>query len=110
MDFKTPAVHSDEAAEGKIHLMFLAGILRNRLLQISRKIKVETKNKRNFTVPGIIDQLEMIECTRTPQNTYSRRYALTARQKNILNALDMSDKSIDDEISSFNLKMAGNNE
>ena len=110
MDFKTPAVHSDEAAEGKIHLMFLAGILRNRLLQISRKIKVETRNKRNFTVPGIIDQLEMIECTRTPQNTYSRRYALTARQKNILNALDMSDKSIDDEISSFNLKMAGNNE
>ena len=108
MDFKTPAVHSDEAAEGKIHLMFLAGILRNRLLQISRRIKVETKNKRSFTVPGIIDQLEMIECTRTPQNTYSRRYALTARQKIILNALGMSDQSIDNEITSFNLKMAGN--
>ena len=108
MDFKTPAVHSDEAAEGKIHLMFLAGILRNRLLQISRRIKVETKNRRSFTVPGIIDQLEMIECTRTPQNTYSRRYALTARQKTILNALGMSEQSIDNEITSFNQKMAGN--
>ncbi len=108
MDFKTPAVHSEEATEGKIHLMFLAGIMRNRLLQISRRIKVETKNRRSFTVPGIIDQLEMIECTRTPQNTYSRRYALTARQKIILNALGMSDQSIDNEITSFNLKMAGN--
>ena len=110
MDFKTPAVHSDEAAEGKIHLMFLAGILRNRLLQISRRIKVETKNRRSFTVPGIIDQLEMIECTRTPQNTYSRRYALTARQKTILNALGMSEQSIDNEITSFNQKMAGNDD
>ena len=110
MDFKTPAVHSDEAAEGKIHLMFLAGILRNRLLQISRRIKVETKNRRSFTVPGIIDQLEMIECTRTPQNTYTRRYALTARQKTILNALGMSEQSIDNEITSFNQKMAGNDD
>ncbi len=110
MDFKTLAVHSDEAAEGKIHLMFLAGILRNRLLQISRRIKVETKNRRSFTVPGIIDQLEMIECTRTPQNTYTRRYALTARQKTILNALGMSEQSIDSEITSFNQKMAGNND
>ena len=110
MDFKTPAVHSDEAAEGKIHLMFLAGILRNRLLQISRRIKAETKNRRSFTVPGIIDQLEMIECTRTPQNSYSRRYALTARQKTILNALGMSEQSIDNEITSFNQKMAGNND
>ena len=108
MDFKTPAVHSDEAAEGKIHLMFLAGILRNRLLQISRGIKVETKNKRSFTVPGIIDQLEMIECTRNPHNTYTRRYALTSRQKTILNALGMSDQSIDNEIISFNQKITGN--
>ena len=108
MDFKTPAVHSDEAAEGKIHLMFLAGILRNRLLQISRRIKVETKNKRSFTVPGIIDQLEMIECTRNPHNTYTRRYALTSRQKTILNALGMSDQSIDNEIISFNQKITGN--
>ena len=110
MDFKTPAVHSDEAAEGKIHLMFLAGILRNRLLQISRRIKVETKNKRSFTVPGIIDQLEMIECTRNPHNTYTRRYALTSRQKTILNALGMSEQSIDNEITSFNQKMAGNDD
>ena len=108
MDFKTPAVHSDEVAEGKIHLMFLAGILRNRLLQISRRIKVETKNKRSFTVPGIIDQLEMIECTRNPHNTYTRRYALTSRQKTILNALGMSDQSIDNEIISFNQKITGN--
>ena len=108
MDFKTPAVHSDEAAEGKIHLMFLAGILRNRLLQISRRIKVETKNKRSFTVPGIIDQLEMIECTRNPHNTYTRWYALTSWQKTILNALGMSDQSIDNEIISFNQKITGN--
>ncbi len=77
-------------------------------MQISRRIKVETKNKRSFTVPGIIDQMEMIECTRNPHNTYTRRYALTSRRKTILNALGISDQSIDNEIISFNQKITGN--
>ena len=42
--------------------------------------KQETGNKRNVTVPGSIDQLEMIECARSAQGCYRRRYALTANR------------------------------
>ena len=72
MDAHALGVHSEQAIASKIHLLFLAGILRNRLLQASRAIKQETGNKRNFTVPGILDQLEMIECTRSAQGLYRR--------------------------------------
>ena len=65
----------------------------------------KTGNKRNFTVPGIIDQLEMIECTRTAQNYYRRRYALTDHQKIIFNALGITEVELDQEVSTFNTRM-----
>ncbi|MBR4741701.1 MAG: hypothetical protein IK079_02220 [Desulfovibrio sp.] len=90
----------------KFTLFFLAGILRNRLLQTSRDIKQETGNKRNFIIPGILDQLEMIECTRSAQGCYCRRYALTAKQKIILKALGITEVELDLEVSNFNTRVA----
>ena len=106
MDVHAFSVHSEDVLAGKIHLLFLAGILRNRLLQTSRNIKQETGNKRNFTVPGIIDQLEMIECTRSSQGCYRRRYALTAKQKIIFKALGFTEVELDQEVSTFNARVA----
>lgn len=105
MDIHALGVHSEQALAGKIHLLFLAGILRNRLLQASRTIKQETGNKRNFTVTGIIDQLEMIECTRSAQGSYRRRYALTAKQKTIFNALGFTEAELDQEVADFNVRV-----
>ena len=105
MDVRSLGVHSDMALAGKIHVLFLAGILRNRLLQASRAIKQETGNKRNFTVPGILDQLEMIECTRSPQGVYRRRYALTAKQKIIFSTLGFTEAELDQEVASFNTRV-----
>ena len=105
MDIHALGVHSEQVLAGKIHVLFLAGILRNRLLQASRAIKQETGNKRNFTVTGIIDQLEMIECTRSAQGSYRRRYALTAKQKTIFNALGFTEAELDQEVADFNVRV-----
>ena len=107
MDVRSLGVHSSFTLAGKVHLLFLSGILRNRLLQVSRAIKQETGNKRNFSVPGILDQLEMIECTQSAQRVYRRRYALTAKQKTIFNALGYTEAELDQEVASFNLKSLG---
>ena len=111
MDFETPAgcsIHAREALSGKLHLMFLSAILWQRLTEIGRRIQAETESPSGFTAPEIINELEMIACSRASQNAYIRRYALTPRQKTVLKALGLSEQSIDREISSFNLKIAGN--
>ena len=101
MDFDTPSVHSDKALVSKIHLMFLSAIIWNRLLQISRDIKQECNNKKDFTVLGIIDQLEAIECIRKSSSGYFRNYALTAKQKKILERLAITESDIDVAINNF---------
>lgn len=101
MDFDTPGVHSDKTLISKIHLMFLSAIIWNRLLQISRAIKTKTSNRKDFTVPGIIDQLESIECIRKNTSGYLRKYALTAKQKLILEQLSITEQDIDTAINKF---------
>lgn len=105
MDMKTPAVHSEEAMQGKFHVMFLAAVLRNSMLQASRSIKLATKNRRDFTVTGMIDQLEAVECTRAVSEQYRRRYALTAKQKTIFEELGVTEATLEKELADFNLRM-----
>lgn len=72
------------------------------MLQISKAIKTATKNKRAFTVPSMIDLLEMMECTINPEGRYKRRYAITAKQKLILMQLKIDESHVDTEIMGFN--------
>ncbi len=101
----TPGVHSDEAFDAKMHILFLTGIINGRLMRISREIKSETKNKRTFTIPGMVDLLEGIECTANPDGIYKRRYAITAKQRLILEKLGIQDGDIDKEINAFNSRL-----
>ena len=102
MAFDSPGVHDDQSLAAKIHLMFIAGIIRNQLCIASKKIKESTKNKKSYTVPAILDQLEQIECTAFEPGTYQRRYAFTAKQKLILEAVNVDTSVIDAEIKKFN--------
>lgn len=102
MDFDSPGVHDDQSLAAKIHLMFIAGIIRNRFNIASSEIKKSTGNKKSYTVPAIIDQLEQIECTAFENGIYQRRYALTAKQKMILETLNIAPSVIDVEIGKFN--------
>ena len=102
MDFDTPGVHDQVSLAAKIHLMFIAGIIRNELQQTSKKIKEATKNKKCFTVPAMIDDLDQIECTAYESGLYRRRFAFTARQKLIFKYLDIQESIVDTEIENFN--------
>ena len=102
MDFDSPGVHDDHSLAAKIHLMFIAGIIRNKFNLASKEIKRITGNKKSYTVPTLIDQLEQIECSAFDDKQYMRRYALTAKQKLILDTLKIDQAVIDKEISKVN--------
>jgi transposase len=102
MDFDSPGVHDDHSLAAKIHLMFIAGIIRNRFVLASQAIRKNTGNKKSYTVPTMIDQLEQIECTAYENNVYQRRYAFTAKQKLIMENLNIDSSVIDSEIGAFN--------
>ena len=73
-------------------------IVRNELFQ---KAEVLRKKRKAYTVPGMISELENIECTRNSVGKYRRKYALTAKQKLILKQFDMDEKYIDRSIGEF---------
>lgn len=102
MDFDSPGVHDDVSLAAKIHLIFLAGIIRNQFILASQDIKKATGNTKSFTVPMMIRQLENISCTAFESGLYLRRFAFTATQKLILNALNVDPAVIDKEIMHFN--------
>ena len=106
MDFDSPGVHDDNALAAKIHLMFIAGIIRNRFVLASNEIKKTTGNRKSFTVPSMMDQLNQIECTAFEDGRYHRRYALTAKQKLILDTLNIRHDIMDEKIGDFNAKLA----
>ena len=101
-DLNTPGVHSDDAFDARMHIIFLTGIVHSRLMKISREIKEETKQKRVFTIPGMIDLLEGIQCTVNSNNIYKRRYAITAKQKLIFEKLGIVESDVDNAIDTFN--------
>lgn len=102
MDFDSPGVHDDRALAAKIHLMFIAGIIRNRFVLAGQAIRKSTGNKKSYTVPAMIEQLEQIECTAYENGIYQRRYAYTAKQKLIMENLNIEASVIDIEIGNFN--------
>ena len=77
----------------------LAMIIRNEMFQ---KIEgLRKKNRKAYTVPGMISELENIECTRNNVGKYRRRYALTSKQKQILKQFEIDEKYIDRSISEY---------
>ncbi len=85
-------VHSDEALESKQLIAFVALIVRNELFKSLEPLR--EKEKKKYTVPAAIRELDRMIITRNENDKYSLRYALTATQKNIFRALGMSEERI----------------
>lgn len=51
-------VHSQDSLESKTYVMFIASIVRNYLFQGLKKLSKKDKNKKNYTVPAAISELE----------------------------------------------------
>ena len=99
IDFNKARVHTTESLKSKVFVTFIAMIVRNELFQKAEELR--KKNRKAYTVPGMISELENIECTRNSVGKYRRKYALTAKQKLILKQFDMDEKYIDRSIGEF---------
>ncbi len=97
IDFNKARIYTTESLKSKVFLTFIAMIIRNEMFQ--RMETLRKKNRKSYTIPGMISELENIECTRNNAGKYRRRYALTSKQKMILKQFDIDEKYIDRSIS-----------
>ena len=88
-------VYSSESADTKIFIGFVATIIRNRIYTLLMEEVARMDKKQNYmTVPAAIKELEKIEMLKGADNEYSLDYAVTATQKAVLNAFDMTSDNV----------------
>jgi len=93
---KSLRVHSTESTAAKIFVEFVAMIIRNKLYTcLLDEMKRLGKKLNYMTVPAAIKELEKIEMTRQTDNIYRLDHAVTATQKKILKAFDLTEKNIE---------------
>lgn len=87
---KAIRVQSDEAAEAKIFIEFVALVIRNKIYTSLKDAVLEDDSKANYmNVPAAIKELEKIEMIRQTDGEYRLDHAVTATQKAILKAFKM---------------------
>ena len=64
--------------------MFIASIVRNYLFQGLKKVSKKEKDKKSYTVPASISELEKVTIVKNSKDVYIRRYGLTKKQRSIL--------------------------
>lgn len=84
---KSLRVQTDEAADAKIMIEFIALIVRCRIYTLLKdEMERLEKNPNYMTVPAAIRELEKIEMVRQTDGIYRMDHAVTATQKAILKA------------------------
>lgn len=91
-------VHSTESVEGKCFLSFLAAIIWNEMYLAMKPLKKEEKDRKHYTVPAMMKEMEKVFVTKDAKGNYRKKYALTARQKKILKAFGLEEKNLDSYI------------
>ena len=84
--------------EGKSFLAFLASIIWNEMYLAMKPLKKEEKDRKHYTVPAMMKEMEKIFITKDAKGNYRKKYALTARQKKILRAFSLEEKDLDSYI------------
>ena len=87
---KSLRVYTDESADSKIFVEFIALIVRNRIYRLLAEEEARVDGSPNYmTVPAALRELEKIEMIRGQDNIYRLDHAVTETQKAILKAFDM---------------------
>ena len=95
--------YTTEPCHAKIFLEFVALIVRNRFYTYLRALMKSTGKKRNYyTVPAAIKELEKIEIIQQTDRNYRLHHAVTATQKDILKAFNMTAADIKVEAIAIN--------
>ncbi len=96
-------VQSNESLHAKIFIEFVALIIRNRFHRYLKERMTSTEKKYNYmTVPAAIRELEKIEMLRQPDRNYRLDHAVTATQKEILKAFNMTARNITEQAVAIN--------
>ena len=83
--------YSDEAYDSKIFIGFVATVIRSRIYTLLKEEMSRTEKRHNYmTVPAALKELEKIELLKGADGEYNLDYAITATQKTILKAFDMT--------------------
>ena len=86
--------HSDESDEGRIFILFVSSILRAIMFHSTKNLR--QKERKNYTTPAIIKELDKIEAVIDHKTQkYTRKYKLTAKQKKILSTAKLTEKDVD---------------
>ena len=87
---KSFRVHTSESVHAKIFIEFVALIIRSRFYTCLKEQMQKNGKKNYMTVPAAIRELEKIELIRQSDREYRMDYAVTATQKEILKAFNMT--------------------
>ena len=91
-------VASDEAADNKIFIGFIALIIRCKIYSLLKNKAKEMTRKPNYlTVPAAIRELEKIEITRQLDKVYRLDHAVTKTQRTILSAFGIEATRVKDK-------------
>ena len=88
-------VYSNESYETKIFIGFVATIIRSRIYTLLKDEAGRMEKKQNYmTVPAALKELEKIELLKGADGEYNLDYAVTATQKAILKAFDITAENV----------------
>ena len=100
--------HHTESVDAKIFVEFIALIVRSRMhVLLSDENKRQDSKKNYLNVPAAIRQLEKLEMIRLPSNVYRQDHAITATQKTILGAFDMTSSYMKNAIRELSETLTG---
>ena len=102
LEYDTFRVHSQSSLESKTYILFIASIVRNYLYQGLREIAGKEKNRKSYTVPAAISEIEKITAVKNSKDKYIRRYGLTAKQKKILGKFNVSERDVNQTVDQMN--------
>ena len=96
-------VQSNESLHAKIFIEFVALIVRKRFHRYLKERMLNSERKHNFmTVPAAIRELEKIEILRQSDRSYRLDHAVTATQKEILKAFNMTARNVTEQAVAIN--------
>lgn len=99
-------VYHDEPTHSKIFIEFVALIIRNKIYSCQKERMKEIHKKKNYmTVPAAIRELDKIELIRQADGVYRLDHAVTATQKDILQAFNLTAANVDKEVKELGNKL-----
>ena len=103
---KSLRVQSDEAASAKIFVEFVALIVRCRMYTMLKDEVFRMEKHPNYmTVPAAIRELEKIEMIKQSDGNYRMDHEVTAAQKEILKAFDMTARNVREQAIGINQQL-----